>query len=258
MRFAEPVAPNGRWTLGLLTHGAGDPNSHNVWAGVASMAAERNVNLICFPGKPLRSPLGFEAQSNVLYDLVSGHSVDGLVIWASGLPLFVEPQAVAAFCTRYNPLPMVTVGIPVEGLPGVRVDNYGGMRVVVEHLIDVHGRRRFAFVRGPDVHQEAVVRYQAFVDVLHAAGLPLLPELVFSGNFKESGGRLAIEKLVDQDHARFDAIVAASDNMAIGAMKALQSRGRTRPGRNRRGGTQRRDAKRRRFTAPDYLPVALL
>ena len=57
----------GRRTLGLLTHGAGDPNSHMVWAGVASVAQERDVNLICFPGKPLRSPLEFEAQSNVLY-----------------------------------------------------------------------------------------------------------------------------------------------------------------------------------------------
>ena len=46
----------GRPTLGLLTHGAGDPNSHMVWAGVASVAQERDVNLICFPGKPLRSP----------------------------------------------------------------------------------------------------------------------------------------------------------------------------------------------------------
>jgi DNA-binding LacI/PurR family transcriptional regulator len=198
------------------------------------MAAERNANLICFPGKPLRSPLAFEAQSNILYDLVSSRAVDGLVIWASGLPLFVEPQAVAAFCQGLRargvqppkgPLPMVTVGIPVDGLPGVRVDNYGGMRVVIEHLIDVHARRRFAFVRGPDVHQEAAVRYRAFLDVLEARGLPLIPELVFSGNFKESGGVYAIEKLIDEDRATFDALVAASDNMAIGAMKALQSRG---------------------------------
>ncbi len=234
MRLAEPVAPNGRWTLGLLTHGAGDPNSHNVWAGVASMAAERDANLICFPGKPLRSPLAFEAQSNILYDLVSSRAVDGLVIWASGLPLFVEPQAVAAFCQGLGargmsapngPVPMVTVGIPVDGLPGVRVDNYGGMRVVVEHLIDVHRRRRFAFVCGPDVHQEAEVRYRAFRDVIEAHGLPLMSELVFRGNFKESGGVHAIEKLIDEDHASFDALVAASDNMAIGAMNALQARG---------------------------------
>ena len=88
----------GRLTLGLLTHGAGDPNSHRVWAGVASVAQERDVNLICFPGKPLRSPLEFEAQSNVLYELVSAQSIDGLVIWSAGLPLFVDRQEMNAFC----------------------------------------------------------------------------------------------------------------------------------------------------------------
>ena len=55
-----------------------------MWAGVASVAQERDVNLICFPGKPLRSPLEFEAQSNVLYELVSRQSIDGLVIWSRG------------------------------------------------------------------------------------------------------------------------------------------------------------------------------
>ncbi len=258
MRRVNPVAPNGRWTLGLLTHGAGDPNSHNVWAGVVSFAEERDINLVCFPGKPLRSPVGFEAQSNILYDLVSSHAVDGLVVWASGLPLFVEAQAVRAFCERYRPLPMVTVGIPVEGLPGVQVDNYGGMRMVVEHLIDVHGRSRFAFIRGPDVHQEAMVRYQAFADVLRERGLPLRPELVFSGNFKESGGQYAIEKLIDQDHATFDALVAASDNMAIGAMKALQSRGIRVPDVDRGCRFERRATKRRRLPAAYDLPAPFL
>lgn len=38
--------PNGRLTLGLLTHGGGDPVSHFVWSGAAQVAQERDVNLI--------------------------------------------------------------------------------------------------------------------------------------------------------------------------------------------------------------------
>ena len=76
--------PNGRLTLGLLTHGGGDPVSHFVWSGAAQVAQERDVNLICFPGKPLRSPHGYEAQSNVLYELVDTGRLDGLVVWLAG------------------------------------------------------------------------------------------------------------------------------------------------------------------------------
>ena len=173
----ETRALRRRPTLGLLTHGAGDPNSHTVWAGVASVAQERDVNLICFPGKPLRSPLEFEAQSNILYELVSAQSIDGLVIWSAGLPLFVDRPEMNAFCQRFRPLPMVTAGVPIEGIPGVSVDNYRGMRAVVSHLVEVHRRTRIAFIRGPEYHQEAEERYRAYLDVLSDYGIPFDPGL---------------------------------------------------------------------------------
>jgi signal transduction histidine kinase/AraC-like DNA-binding protein len=219
-----------RPTLGLLAHGAGDPNSHRVWAGVASVAQERDVNLICFPGKPLRSPLEFEAQSNILYDLVSAQSIDGLVIWTAGLPLFVDRPEMNAFCQRFRPLPMVTAGVPIEGIPGVSVDNYRGMRAVVSHLIEVHRRTRIAFIRGPEYHQEAEERYRAYLDVLSDSGIPFDPGLVAHGNFKESGGAAAAEQLLNGRRDGFDALVAASDNMAIGALHVLQTHGLRIPG----------------------------
>jgi signal transduction histidine kinase/DNA-binding LacI/PurR family transcriptional regulator/AraC-like DNA-binding protein/ActR/RegA family two-component response regulator len=222
--------PGRRLTLGLLTHGAGDPNSHMVWAGVAAVAQERDVNLICFPGKPLRSPLEFEAQSNVLYELVSQQSIDGLVIWSAGLPLFVDRQEMNAFCRRFTPLPMVTAGVPVEGIPGVSVDNYRGMRAVVSHLVEVHHRTRIAFIRGPEYHQEAEERYRAYLDVLADYGIPHDPTLIVQGNFKESGGAAAAEQLLAGRRDGFDALVAASDNMAIGALRVLQTHGVRIPG----------------------------
>ncbi len=218
-------ARDGRATLGLLTHGAGDPCGHMVWAGVAAAAAEHDANLICFPAKPLRSPLGFEAQANVLYDLVSPARLDALVIWLAGMTLFVDTKEARRVCERYRPLPMVTAGGLIEGLPGVVVDNYHGMWNVVAHLIEVHGHRRIAFVRGPANHQEAEERYAAYVDALAAHGLAFDPQLVVQGNFKENGGLTAVEVLLDRRQAQFDALVAASDNMAVGAMKALQARG---------------------------------
>ena len=220
----------GRPTLGLLAHGAGDPNSHRVWAGVASVAQERDVNLICFPGKPLRSPLEFEAQSNILYELVSAQSIDGLVIWSAGLPLFVDRPEMNAFCQRFRPLPMVTAGVPIEGIPGVTVDNYRGMPPVVSHLIEVHGRARIAFIRGPEYHQEAEERYRAYLDVLADHRIPYDADLVVHGNFKESGGAAAAEQLLSGCRDGFDALVAASDNMAIGALHVLQSHGLRVPG----------------------------
>ncbi len=167
---------NHRPTLAFFTHGANDPCSHFVWAGAASAAAEHDVNLVCFPGKPLRSPHGFEAQANILYDLVDPDAFDALVIWLAGLTLQVDLAEVQVFCERYRPLPIVTAGVRLPGFPGVTVDNYHGMRDVVTHLIETHGRSRVAFIRGPEFHQEADDRYRAYRDALIEHGLPFDPD----------------------------------------------------------------------------------
>jgi DNA-binding LacI/PurR family transcriptional regulator len=91
--------------------------------------------------------------------------------------------------------------------------------------MQVHNGRLFAFIRGQANHQEALERYQAYLDVLKQRQIPFDPELVYQGNFKESGGVEGVKTLLDDRHVDFDALVAASDNMAIGAMKTLQVRG---------------------------------
>ncbi len=216
---------NNRPTLGLLTSGGGDPVGHFVWSGVANITQQRDANLICFPGKPIGSPHGFESQANVLYDLIDTQIIDGLVIWLAGLTFHVDMDDVRSFCDRYRGLPIVTVGVHIDGIPCVAVDNYHGMRNVISHIVDVHGRTRIAFIRGPEHHQEAEERYHAYKDVLEENGIPVDPSLVAFGGFKESGGKAALDELIDGRHASFDALVAASDNMAIAAMKALQGRG---------------------------------
>lgn len=218
-------SPKSTPTIGLLMHGVGDPNNENIWAGAEAAAHQLGVNLIAFPGKALQSSRGFEFQANVLYDLVGAANIDGLVIWAGGLSFQIDAKKLAAFCERYRPLPLVSIGVTLPGIPSVVVDNYQGMREVVTHLVETHGYRRIAFIRGPENHQEANLRYRAYSDVLAEHGIPLDLDLVAPGNFRKSGGIAAIELLLGRRRINFEALVGASDSMVIAAMEALQARG---------------------------------
>jgi signal transduction histidine kinase/DNA-binding LacI/PurR family transcriptional regulator/DNA-binding response OmpR family regulator len=214
-----------RITLALLTQGAIDPNNRSIWSGAASAARDAGVNLICYPGRPMRSPAEFEVQRNIIYRMVDVQTVDGLVFW--GLNPWMDMDETYSFIHRFHPMPIVTTGLILEGIPGVTADNYYGMREVLNHLITVHNRRHIAFIRGPANHQEAGERYQAYLDVLNESDIPFEPELVYQGDFKESGGVKGAEILLANRERgkKFDALVAASDNMALGAMKTFQSRG---------------------------------
>ncbi len=215
----------GRPTIGLLISQVDERYQAAVWPGVVDLARERDVNLLIFVGESLRSPYGFDAQGNVLYDLAGAENVDSLAILSGSVGNFVGIDELQSFCQRYAPLPMVSVALPLEGIPSVLVDNEGGAREAVVHLVQVHGARRIAYIRGPEGHEEAEERYRAYVEVLGEQGLALDPSVVAAGDFSAASAAAAIRQLVEERRVTFDAVVAAGDAMALGALEALQARG---------------------------------
>jgi signal transduction histidine kinase/DNA-binding LacI/PurR family transcriptional regulator len=215
-------------TIGLLIGWLSTWLQESHWLGVADAAREQDVNLICFAGERLRSPAGFEAQGNVLYDLVDTEQVAGLVIWSSILGMYLAPREMADFICRFHSLPLVSSERAFEGIPGVFQDDYQGMREAVAHLIEAHGYRRIAFIRGPKGHPATQQRYQAYTDELTEAGLPVDPNLV-SPPCGWWDGATAMNLLLNErglhPSTDFEAVVGANDMLALDAMAALQARG---------------------------------
>ncbi len=220
---------NRRPTIGMLIQSpAVSPQLELEWRGVVDMAREQDANLVCFSGGALLSPREFEAQANVLYDLASTEQLDGMVIWASNVGTYITPEQVQEFLGRFHPLPVVSGAYVVPGIPSVLQSNTQGMRQAMLHLIEVHGCRRIAFLRGPENHYGAQERYQAYLDGLLEHGLPLNPDLI-SPPVDWMEGAIAMAALLDERKllppVDFDAIVAASDLLALAAMTGLQVRG---------------------------------
>ena len=228
-----PKKPDRRPTIGYLA-----PIIHSVhlirsgldqWAGVVDAAQKHDVNLICFPGWSLHDPRGFLAQANVLYDLASAENVDGVVSWASSIGNYVDADEIKVFHERYRPLPVVSIGRALAGHPSLLMDSYEGMREAIMHLIEVHGYRRLAFIRGPENHFYAQKRYRAYTDVLQAYDLPLNPDLVTPpSDWSRSTGMEMMRLLLDERKLRpqidFEVIVSANDGLLLGAMEVLRAR----------------------------------
>jgi DNA-binding LacI/PurR family transcriptional regulator/GAF domain-containing protein len=215
-----------RLTIGLLDWGIGDAIGHAVWAGVAEEAQAQNVNAICFMGG-MAVPGEFGAGANVVYSLVGTENIDGLVVWS---PLFQDlaPESMRSIYDRYRSLPIVNIGSLLEGIPSVLNGNYQGMYDEISHLVQVHGYRRIAYIRGPDHDPEAEARYRAYEDVLAEHSLVLDEALVMQGTNSGATGVEAVRGLLDDRGLRpgvgFEAIAASCDTIAFGALEELQSR----------------------------------
>jgi DNA-binding LacI/PurR family transcriptional regulator len=125
-------------------------------------------------------------------------------------------------------LPVVYGGRPLNAEPAwyVDADNRGGARLAAEHLVGT-GRRRIATMTGTLDTHVGLSRLRGFQDGLAVAGLD--PGLVEIGDFTEASGAAAMTRLLAA-HPDLDAIFAASDSMAVGALRALKAAGRSVPG----------------------------
>lgn len=212
---------SGRPTLGLLASKLEPAYQAPIWRSVVEVARQRDVNLITFVGGVLGGApdLPFDDQGNIVYDLPRPENVDGLLIIAGSLGTYLDPQKTAAFCHRYAPLPTISIGMVVAGIPSIITDNVIGLREGIQHLIHHHGKRRIAFIRGPEGHPEADLRYATYCEVLEAEGIPLNPDFVARGDFLPASP--AVLRYLEQLDTFPEAIVAANDSMAITVLRAL-------------------------------------
>ena len=110
------------------------------------------------------------------------------------------------------------------GLASVGIDDIGGAKAVIRHLIEVHGVKRIGHVSGPLDHQSSIDKRDGYVAALAEAGLSIDPRLFFEGNYEEASGRDAARTL--QPHLQpGDAMFFANDQMAIGAIEEWRKAG---------------------------------
>jgi methyl-accepting chemotaxis protein/DNA-binding LacI/PurR family transcriptional regulator len=199
-----------------------------LWPGIQDGARAHNANLVCFTGNALKTPDRFKAPANILYEIAGAKNVDGIVIWSGGLYTYIGLEAMGDFCRSFLPLPVVTLESVHTGIPGLLIDNYQGIRSLVTHLIQVHHHRKIAFLRGPEGHAGAQLRYQGYVDTLAEFGIPFDPLLV-SPYSADWVGMAAFTQLLDDQKANFESLVAVNDNRAMRAMHILKERGKRIP-----------------------------
>jgi len=108
----------------------------------------------------------------------------------------------------------------------VGTDNALGGRRATQHLIKL-GRKRILFLGGSD--PEAMQRYRGYTEALQEAGMPIDDALSARVEFEAESAEAAVDRLLLLK-IPFDGIVAASDLIALGGIRALHRKGIDVPG----------------------------
>ena len=141
---------------------------------------------------------------------------------AADLALLNVPFVCCSFGNHYGTLERVDYS-------SVSIADMETAYQATRYLLDNGHRRIAALITCPDDHSISQLRYEGYTKALAEAGIPLDESLVIcTGTFNIQDSYTAMNRVLDSG-ADFSAVFAISDNMAIGAMRALREHGRTVP-----------------------------
>jgi LacI family transcriptional regulator len=140
--------------------------------------------------------------------------IDGLVVMSPDL----DPGALVDELPRN--IPVVLLNAKVKGHPCITIDNAGGARAMVRHLVSL-GHERIAFFCGPPNNADAEQRRRGYRMGLAEAGLT---PIEIEGTFTEESGYEAAKQFIRLS-PRPTAAFSGNDSMAIGALSAFSENG---------------------------------
>ncbi|MCJ7695096.1 MAG: LacI family transcriptional regulator [Anaerolineaceae bacterium] len=214
---ARSLASHRSWTIGLiLPHSVSsfftDPYYPHLTKGIAQACNQYNYTLALFLVD------NKEDEEKIFPRIASNGFLDGVVVqsghhgeqWIIGRMIDAK-------------LPMVIAGRPFrsDNVSYIDIDNVNASYNAVSHLIRL-GRKRIGTISGPLNSTVGVDRIEGYRKAIQERGLVIDESLIVEGDFTEAGGYYIMQKLLPK---KPDAIFAASDSMAYGAMRAVGEAG---------------------------------
>jgi LacI family transcriptional regulator len=214
---ARSLASQRSWTLGLVIPQSvyqffTDPYYPYLTKGIAQACNDYNYTLalLLVSSKEDEKKIFTRATRKGLLDGVlvqSGHHGDQQII--GQLADAGVPQVVLGRAFHY------------ENVSNIDVDNVNAAYNAVTHLIRL-GHQRIATISGPGHSAVGIDRMQGYTRALTERGFKIDESLIIEGDFSEAGGYYAMQRLLP---AKPDAVFAASDVTAIGAMRTIREAG---------------------------------
>lgn len=235
MNAQAPTPRQRPLTLGILAADIDTAVALRLVAGIIDEARLRGARTVFLPGHPPAASAEFDRQFNLVFRLPDAMAFDGLLVIGTTLQYHLNATQLDNFLATLPKVPTLCLGFASQVVPSVVNDNHGGFRALMSHLIEEHGCRRIAMIAGPAGQAEAEARLAAWRDACTDAGIEVDPALLLQGNFTQASGRAAMSALLERG-ATVDAVVAANDDMALGAMACAVDHGLHVPQQLRFGG----------------------
>ncbi len=164
-----------------------------------------------------------------IYNLGIMDEYDGLIVLSTHLN---SDETAASICRQAKEanVPVISVGLPIDGIPCLKISNESGMRDMITHLIEDHDVKRIIFIGGTPDHVDNIARIETTKQVMSEHGLELKDKDIKYADWGNTMARAIVDEAIASEEGLPDVFVCANDIMALAAATHLIELGYSIPG----------------------------
>lgn len=224
-----------RKILGLITAVPESPHAKRVFEGVFAQCHKYGYDVAVFAALThftLDQPEFVKGEKNI-YELINFNLLDGVIVDTIS---FIENNDDSIKNEIYEKVkrecrkPVVSLNLPFGSYPVSHSSDESVFREITEHVLDIHQKTNICFLAGPKDNTVSEERLQVFKAVMEERGMPVSQDRIFYGDFWYTSGTELADKFACGEVPLPEAVICASDCMAIGLANRLSAKGIKVPG----------------------------
>jgi LacI family transcriptional regulator len=214
--LARGLAGGQAYFIGIIFNNPSNSYISEILVGALNQCRSMGHYLVLEDSRSLSGPIS----SDDVVDRVATAGLNGVLV----IPPLSENRELLDGLKREG-IPAVIIA-PNQGLkdfPSVAIDDEAAARIMMQELFD-QGHVDIAFIRGDEEQSAARRRYRGYLGALRDRGIPVREEWIAQGDFNYRSGMSAARHMLSANR-RPSVIFACNDDMAAGAVAAIQAQG---------------------------------
>lgn len=204
----------------------GDEYNESLLKYIKNECYNLEIDLIIFPSRNLNSDLQHETIIREIFKFFNKDIFDGIILSSSALINYIGNDLYHELTDNFEDIPTVSIGVQNIKYPSIVNDNAIGMKLIAEHLINVHGDKEYLYISGRKSHPESNHRLNSFIKTLKENNIELNKNRILYGDFSKDCIRDLLTPFLNKKiDEKIDTIVCANDTMAKETIDILKNYG---------------------------------
>ena len=216
---------NNKKTIGVLISNANGEFQDSISKGIITRAKELDYNVAFFTDFGGKEQNSYDIGERYISYLPNYEELDGIIIVPALDRIGAIDEIYKKFIKERSHCPVVSVRKEVPDYYNVLIDDYTVLDEIINHFFEIHKFTKVNFLAGPKNFSEANIRLAAYKKILSEYNIPYDEKRIYRGNEGRNTAEEALDYWINSEEGLPEAIICASDYLALSICSVLASRG---------------------------------